>query len=151
MFPHLNQDVANAISDSIPSTWFRKTRKHDDDGGCNKKYSTNVMGKFKRNNYARTSRGWGSKTVAILIRGHTGSGHNAVVYNQRCQSCNTLGHFTLNEDSYVDQVAYRLKKLAGVSVERPFYESKDDKPHKTEFCEGCKRGLCAKSKDYEFY
>jgi hypothetical protein len=54
--------------------------------------------------------------VIIQIRGYSGNGYNAVVFNQRCRSCDWLGALTLDEKSYIDRVAYRLKKWAGVAV-----------------------------------
>jgi hypothetical protein len=68
------------------------------------------MGKFRCNNNGCSNRGWGSKKVTILIRGYPENGYNAVVFNQRCMSCNGLGTLTLDENSYVKRVAYRLKK-----------------------------------------
>jgi hypothetical protein len=38
------------------------------------------------------------------------------------------------DDSYVERVAYRLKKWCGVELERP------------EFCEGCKAGHCGEGR-----
>lgn len=139
MFPSLHQDVSNAVSESITQIWFNDT---DSDQGINNKYSTNVMGRFRCYNNRCSSRGWGSKKVAILIRGYPGDGYNAVVFNQRCESCQKLGKLTLDEASYVDRVSYRLKKWAGVEVETPFYAKKKSPPHMSDLCEGCKRGYC---------
>lgn len=138
-FPLLHQDVSNAVSDAITSPWFNTT---NDDKDFWAKYSTYVMGKFQCDNDACSKNGWGSKKVAILIRGYSGNGYNAVVFGQRCQSCNRLGILTLDKSSYVDRVAYRLKKWAGVPTEEQRYSEKKGLPHKSELCEGCKRGLC---------
>ncbi|KAF2682588.1 hypothetical protein K458DRAFT_432577 [Lentithecium fluviatile CBS 122367] len=141
MFPSLHQDVMEAIADQIPSARFYP---HDSDRGSNNKYSTNVMGKFKCNNNACRQGGWGSKVVSILIRGYPGNEYNAVVFNQRCKSCNRLGIMTLDEESYVDRVAYRVKKWAGVLTEQRVYVPKKGPPHESSLCEGCKRGVCRK-------
>ena len=93
MFPSLHQDVVNAVSDEIASTRFHE----DSDRYSNNEYSTHVMGKFKCNNDACSTSGWGSKKVAILIRGYPKNGYNAVVFNQRCKSCNRLGTLTLDK------------------------------------------------------
>ncbi|KAL8732007.1 MAG: hypothetical protein Q9181_004096 [Wetmoreana brouardii] len=139
MFPLLHQDVSNAVTDAITSPWFNKT---DSDKDCCVKYSTNVMGKFKCDNDNCSKDGWGSKQVAILIRGYPENGYNAVVFGQRCQLCDRLGALTLDKSSYTDRVAYRLKKWAGVPTEEQHYSQKAGLPHKSELCEGCKRGYC---------
>jgi hypothetical protein len=81
--------------------------------------------------------------VAISIRGYPGSGYNALIFLQRCESCNRLGKLTLDNSSYVERVVYRLKKWAGVAVAQPYYGGADRKrPHRSELCEGCKAGHC---------
>ncbi|KAF1850817.1 uncharacterized protein K460DRAFT_271884 [Cucurbitaria berberidis CBS 394.84] len=142
MFPLLHRDVVNAVSGDISSTWFNGKPS---DRNSNNEYSTHVMGKFICNNKACPTGGWGSKKVAILIRGYPGNGYNAEVFNQRCKSCNRPGSMKLDEDSYVDRVAYRLKKWAGIPMEKQHYERKISLPHEEMFCEGCKRGLCQRS------
>ena len=146
MFPSLHQNVVNAVSDSIASTWFQKNESDED---VDNEYSTHVMGKFKCNNSACTTGGWGSKKVAILIRGYPRNGYNAVVFNQRCKSCGKLGTLALDEQSYIDRIGYRLKKWAGVPMEQQQYASKKGLPHERNFCEGCKRGICQETNDWE--
>lgn len=147
MFPSLHQDVVNEVSNEIASIWFHE---RDSDHDSNKEYSTHVMGRFKCNNNACSAGGWGSKKVAILIRGYPRNGYNAVVFNQRCLSCNWLGTLTLDEKSYVDRVAYRLKKWAGIWMEKQHHASKKGLPHKSDLCEGCKRGVCREIDDWEY-
>jgi len=90
-----------------------------------------------------SQRGWGSKKICIVIRKYPNNGYNAQVFNQECVSCGELGRMHINVDSYVERVAYRLKKWAGIAVERPAHAgSLDRPPHKSELCEGCKRGFC---------
>ena len=146
IFPSLHQDVSNAVSDAIASTWFNK-KNSDKDSYV--EYSTYVMGKFTCNNDDCSKNGWGSKKVAILIRGYPENGYNAVVFNQRCRSCNRLGTLTLDKNSYIERVAYRLKKWAGVPVEEQHYAQKTGLPHKSELCEGCKRGYCQQRYGWE--
>ncbi|KAH8699374.1 zinc-binding domain-containing protein [Phaeosphaeriaceae sp. PMI808] len=139
MFPSLHEEIVNVVSGEIASAWFHE---NDSDEDSNYKYSTHVMGKFKCKNNACSTGGWGSKRVAILIRGYPEDGYNAIVFNQRCESCDRLGTLTLDEKSYVDRVSYRLKKWAGVAMEQQYYAPKAGLPHKRNLCEGCKRGVC---------
>lgn len=145
MFPWLHKDISKAISAAgVSSRWVdKKGSKNDPE----EEYPTNVMGKFKCTNDACKSPGWGSKTVSILIRKYPGNGYNAVIFNQRCKECDTLGELTLDKDSYVERVAYRLMKWAGVQMERPHYTAKEGPPHERKLCEGCKRGYCQQRYD----
>jgi hypothetical protein len=147
MFPSLHQDIVVAVSGEIASPHFHQD---DSDSAANNTYSTNVMGTFKCTNIACSNHGWNSKMVAILIRGYPNGCYNAVVFNQRCRSCKKLGSLTLDKESYVDRVAYRLKKWAGIKMERPYVNSKKGPPHESTLCEGCKRGVCVKKNDWEY-
>ncbi|KAI0570506.1 zf-3CxxC domain-containing protein [Pyrenophora tritici-repentis] len=129
MFPSLHQDVMSAVSDEIASPHFHM---NDSDSGVYNTCSTHVMGTFVCNNSTCANHGWASKKVAILIRGYPRNGYNAVVFNQRCKSCNKLGTLKMDEESYVDRVAYRLKKWAGVRMEKPSFGRKKGLPHKSE-------------------
>ncbi|KAF1362300.1 hypothetical protein EJ07DRAFT_106638 [Lizonia empirigonia] len=148
MFPSLHQDVVSAVSDEIASPHFHVD---DSESGVSKTYSTHVMGTFVCNNSTCYNDGWVSKKVTILIRGYPTNGYNAVVFNQRCKSCNKLGTMKMDEESYVDRVAYRLKKWAGVQLARPYYGPKKGLPHKSELCEGCKKGVCEQTYSSEYY
>lgn len=139
MYPELHQPVANTLFNEIDSPSFHKKHSGKD---SNKEYSTHVMGTFECPNHACHARGWGSKKVAILIRRYPRNEYNALVFNQRCKSCDSLGDFTLNKSSYIERVSYRLNKWAGAQVEPPFYGSKKGLPHEGGLCEGCKRGIC---------
>ncbi|EJT68021.1 hypothetical protein GGTG_14401 [Gaeumannomyces tritici R3-111a-1] len=47
------------------------------------------------------------------------------------------------DDSYGERVAYWLKKWSGVRVQAPQRsQRKNDKPHRSNLCEGCKAGHC---------
>lgn len=139
MFPWLHRDVLKAVSDEIHATWVKIKDNHKD---TNNQYSTNVMGKFTCNNDSCPTRGWDSKTVSILIRRYPGMGTTLSYSNQRCKSCNELGDLTLDKNSYVERVAYRLKKWAGIQMKQQHYVGKAGPPHKRELCEGCKKGYC---------
>lgn len=150
LFPLLHRDVVRAVSETIESTWFCENDNDEEEEECNNEYTTHVMGKFRCTNRACSTNGWGSEKVAILIRGYAENGYNAEVFNQRCKSCDMLGTLMLGEQSYVDRVAYRIQKWAGVRMEQQYYAAKGGMPHKKEFCEGCKRGVCRQTNDWEY-
>ncbi|KXJ91876.1 zinc-binding domain-domain-containing protein [Microdochium bolleyi] len=144
-FPELHDRICAAVSDdSVYPRWVE--RDSDNTRDHNEEYSTNIMGTFRCANKSCSSERWGSKMVSIVIRGYVDDGYHAEVFNQRCRACNQLGVFSLNEQSYIDRVAYRIKKWAGVEVERPPYNAGEGPPHQSELCEGCKRGYCQKNK-----
>ncbi|KAK0657756.1 zinc-binding domain-containing protein [Cercophora newfieldiana] len=138
-YPSLHGRVLEAINGSIdPIPWFSAPGE----GAVDEEYSTNIMGRFQCGNES-------CKVVAIHITKYTNSGYTAEVFGQRCRSCNKLGILTLDEQSYVDRVSYRLQKWAGVHVMAPVYNGRDDRPpHKTELCEGCKRGRCPRAASF---
>jgi hypothetical protein len=138
-FPALHPNVADAVSPEIPSTWFNSA---SDDDTFDENYITHVMGKFTCTDKKCKKRFWGSKKVSIEIRGYANNGYSALVYNQRCKACNELGTFGLDITSYVERVAYRLKRWAGVDMKAPPFDGIQGPPHEQAFCEGCKRGKC---------
>ncbi|GLB02727.1 hypothetical protein AtubIFM57258_006190 [Aspergillus tubingensis] len=143
MYPALHSDVLNHLSSSLPITSLT-FHPFDDDSSSKKEYDTNIMGRFVCSNDSCTSTGWTSKKIAITIRLYPDDEYNARVYHQRCKKCNSLSRPFLDEDSYAQRIAYRMKKWYGVDVERPVYdERKRTKPHNRELCEGCKAGRCS--------
>jgi len=139
MFPSLHEAVRLAVSDETPSVWFNTNHKDDD---WDHNHHTNIMGKFKCSNKKCLSRGWSSKKIAIWIRGYANRGYNALVFNQRCNSCDELGRMTLKKDTYVDRVSYWLRIWAGLPVERREFTGERGLPHDCEHCEGCRLGHC---------
>ncbi|KAF2019094.1 hypothetical protein BU24DRAFT_418695, partial [Aaosphaeria arxii CBS 175.79] len=129
MFLGLHADIADEVTGLIPSVWFNP---QDSDAGCRRKYSTHVMGKFFCHSRSCQTKCWGSKKVAILIRGYDDHGYNAVVYGQRCKECDRLGRMVLDEDSYVDRVTYRIMRWAGVGEIRDYVGGREGPPHETE-------------------
>ena len=146
MFPEHHEDVAKATSPLITCNWIQKKVS---DRSAHREYTTYVMGKFRCMNTTCAKKGWSSKMIAITIRGYAKNGYNAVIFNQRCKICHQLGTLFMDKTSYVDRVAYRLHRWAGVQVEQPYYASKKGLPHKRELCEGCKRGVCRQTNDWE--
>lgn len=144
-FPSLHQNVVRAVAVAGILTWYCENNTNE---ASNNEYTTHVMGKFRCTNNACSTTGWGSKKVTILIRGFAGNGYNAEVFNQRCKSCNQLGTFILDEQSYVDRLAYRVQKWAGVRMTQQYQGSQGGIPHEREFCEGCKRGLCRQTNSW---
>ncbi|EEU36114.1 uncharacterized protein NECHADRAFT_53170 [Fusarium vanettenii 77-13-4] len=139
MYPALHDELLKELEEDDLYLTFNN---NDDERGRIETYDTNIMGRFTCHNNNCTSRGWSSKKIAITIRMYNGDRYNARVYHQRCRSCNWLSRPDLDVDTYVDRVAYRLKKWSGVEVERPFYSRKIGKPHERALCEGCKNGHC---------
>jgi hypothetical protein len=146
-FPELHPNVADAVFPEISSAWFNED---DDDDNFDRKWFTHVMGRFTCNNNTCKKLFWNSRKVPIEIRGDGDSGYSAIVYNQRCKSCNRLGTFELNEPSYIGRVAYRLKKWAGVEMEAPPFNGIEGPPHERAYCEGCRRGKCRDGDMFEF-
>jgi hypothetical protein len=139
MFPELHPNVADAVSTDISSTWFNE---NDEDETFDQQWFTHVMGNFMCNNGTCQKQVWDSRKVPIEIRGYDDNGYSVVVYNQRCKSCDQLGTFELDTRSYIERVAYRLKKWAGVEMEAPPFNGNEGPPHERAYCEGCKRGKC---------
>jgi hypothetical protein len=148
-FPALHPNVAAAVSPEISSAWFNSAADDDDDT-FDEDYNTHVMGKFICTKKTCKKR-WGSKKVAIEIRGYANNGYSAVVYNQNCKACGKPGTFELDIPSYVERVAYRLKKWAGVDMERPPFKAALGPPHESAFCEGCKRGKCREGDGFDTF
>lgn len=109
------------------------------------------MGRFMCNNDTCRKQFWNSRKVPIEIRGFDNNGYIAIVYNQRCKSCDWLGTFELDEQSYIERVAYRLKKWAGVEMEAPPINGTEGPPHERAYCEGCKRGKCREGVGFGLY
>ncbi|KAJ4289453.1 hypothetical protein N0V88_006934 [Collariella sp. IMI 366227] len=132
MFPNLHKDVGSVLIEEpiLPEWWFHTT---GGDSEAIDEYPTNVMGGFDCRNPGCLRTGWSSKKIAILIRRFPDNGYNAEVFKQRCKSCKELGALRLDENAYVERVAYRLKKWAGISVETPPYNGvgTSKAPHET--------------------
>jgi hypothetical protein len=146
-YPKLHEKVIEAVPTQIGNTpWFNH---RGDQQEPSKEWETNVMGRFHCiNGCAQTT--WTSKKVSIVIRGYNGNGYDAIVFNQRCKFCKGLGKFTLDQQSYIERISYRLQRWAGLDVEQPPYDEKEGPPHVKELCEGCKRGYC-KKKNWSIY
>ena len=144
MFPELHSKIAEAVLPEIITIWFNE---NDDDENFSCRYHTHMMGKFTCHNNECKKELWTSKKVAIEISGYGRNGYRAIVYNQRCKSCNCLGTFVMDEESYIERISYRIKRWAGVEVMQPDYDRKLTKPHEQDYCEGCKRGKCTEGDD----
>ncbi|VBB82099.1 Putative protein of unknown function [Podospora comata] len=145
-FPSLHADIEKALGtvSIIPKPWFND--HSEDDGKVTQEYFTHVMGRFKCQNQNCSKSGWSSNKVGILIRQFSGNGYYALVFKQRCRVCDKLGVLRLDEDSYVERVVYRLKKWAGIHVEKPVFGGKRGEPHERKFCEACLAGYdCQKA------
>lgn len=139
MYPQLHPDVVKAVAGVLQPRWIEANNSKE---VSTKKHSTNIMGRFRCFNDGCSNTGWGSGTVSIVIKGYPLNGYNAVVFNQRCRSCEQLGTLRLDQNSYVERVSYRLKKWAGSPVTPPPFVEKVTPRHESDLCEGCKHGYC---------
>ena len=139
MYASLHKDILNSVSEHITVLQFHQ---NDSDEEVIKDYSTYVKGSFRCYNRACSMDGWRSGKVTILIRKYRDGAYNAVVFKQRCEECDRLGTLNVDKKSYIQRVAYRLLKWAGVALEQPAYRTRKTPPHKAHLCEGCKRGIC---------
>lgn len=144
LYQRFHKSVSQAVAPFIGSIVFNhKPSSH----AAIREYQTHVMGHFTCVNEQCEAKGWGSKKIPIVIHKYSGSKYDAVVYNQRCKKCNQLGSMFVDKESYVDRVAYRLKKWEGVQMDEPFYKKRKGKPHEHKFCEGCRLGVCGEESD----
>jgi hypothetical protein len=139
IYPELHENVSRSLSANGLSYEF-----HNIDNGydCIRSYDTNITGRFKCRNRSCKTDGWSSKVVAITIRSYTGARYNARVYHQRCGKCHNLSRPCLDK-TYMERIAYRLKKWNGLQVEAPVYKVNNNGPHYSNLCEGCKAGHCS--------
>ena len=144
MFPSLPSAVENEVRGYISETRFHE---QDADENLDNSYETSIMAHFICINGKCAKSTWGSGKVAIRIRSYPGNAYNAVVFNQRCKSCNALGKININTETYVSRVAYRLKKWAGIDMKRPPFYNRETPPHESQLCEGCKAGYCQWGRD----
>ncbi|KAI3567863.1 zinc-binding domain-containing protein [Fusarium oxysporum f. sp. albedinis] len=107
MCPQLHRKVSPLLSKDNLRFKFHNV---DDDSTCIKSYDTNVMGRFVCNNRKCATNGWSSKKIAITIRMYDNERYNVRVYNQHCKACNSTSRPLLDEKSYADRVAYRIKE-----------------------------------------
>ncbi|KAK6833852.1 hypothetical protein PG987_008546 [Apiospora arundinis] len=152
MFPWLHKRVADAVHDQVGRVYYHEQGRDSD---ARERFDTYVMGKFLCKNQSCESDAWTSKKVSITIRrfvdGSPGIGYNATVYNQACAACLTLGTFSIHQDTYVERVAYRLRKWAGVPQEKQYFDADDRPPHMADLCEGCKRGHCKQGWELSYH
>jgi hypothetical protein len=117
-FPSLHPAVAAAPPHGLirPAPWFTYA---GNDRDAMEAYSTTIMGEFECRNPCCPQTVWASKKIGIRIRRFRCGGYDAVVFKQRCRSCEEIGAVRIDEGSYVERVVYRLRRWAGVSCARP--------------------------------
>ncbi|SPJ75956.1 uncharacterized protein FTOL_05687 [Fusarium torulosum] len=140
MYPELHDEVAEKLEEVQLDYSFSP---NDNDIANVREYDTNIMGRFTCNNEKCKKEGWSTQKMAMTIREYTRDRYNARVYFQRCIRCKSLGQPTLDEESYIERVAYRIKKWNGVEMEKPIWSGASKGPHETDFCEGCINGHCS--------
>lgn len=137
-FPQLHQAVLDEAPELSPAPAFTEKATQ----GHKESYPTFIIAAFSCRAHGPAPATWSSGQVSITIRLHQGNRYSAVVYNQRCKRCKRLGFIKVDERSYVERVAYRLKKWAGIEMDVPVYPKKMTPPHRADLCEGCKAGTC---------
>ncbi|KAF4973992.1 hypothetical protein FZEAL_9060 [Fusarium zealandicum] len=147
MFPALHGKVSRLLQEDDLYFEFYEI---DDDQTCTKDYDTNIMGRFSCRNPRCSTNGWSSKKITIRIRMYGGDRYNAKVYHQRCKACNSLSRPYVDDKSYADRIAYRIKKWQGIQMHRPHYGGESNAPHKEHLCEGCRDGHCTQSRGYQY-
>ncbi|KAK1963457.1 hypothetical protein LY78DRAFT_641445 [Colletotrichum sublineola] len=139
LYPTLHNDVTQLLQENNLAFEFHND---DDDKHYIRDYDTNIMGRFICRNPACSANGWGSKKIPVTIRMYDGQRYNARVYHQGCNKCKTLSRPKL-DDSYAERVAYRIKVWCGIQMKKPaYFPNNNNKPHKSDLCEGCKAGHC---------
>lgn len=143
MFPQLHKAIVVATLEINPRPEF----EHNKTLVPHQEHSTSIMAKFACNNHGGHRHTWVSKKVSLVIRGYAQNRYNAIVYGQRCESCQKLGVMTLNQKTYIERVSYRLKKWAGIPVAQPPCSKgrEGDESHRSDVCKGCKVGNCIRA------
>ncbi|KAK3347153.1 zinc-binding domain-containing protein [Lasiosphaeria hispida] len=139
VYPHLHGRVVEALLPDVldPEPWF----VHEPGTRENRK-ETFIVGRFSCPNQSCRKAGWTTGKVCIHITSYANSGYRAIVWSQRCKLCDTMGILALDEQSYIDRVAFRLKKWAGLVVPAVPYVKRGTPPHLSDFCEACIAGFC---------
>jgi hypothetical protein len=111
-------------------------------------YDTTTVGRFECSNKACSAPPWWSYSVGLTIRGYKGRRYYAVLWHQECYQCRQFGRLSVRSQDYVNQVSRCLRYWSGIRDEKPSSSKTDrkTKPHKSEYCAGCKNGHCRQSK-----
>jgi DNA-directed RNA polymerase subunit RPC12/RpoP len=133
MHPSLHEDVSQLLVADGLLVKFHATGGSQD---CVESYDTNIMGRFNCDYAACPVQKWSSKMIAITIRLYRDQRYDAVVWQQRCQHCDSVGQPML-DGTYAERIAYRLKRWFGIQVEVPYYSGQSNGPHQRDLCEGC--------------
>ncbi|KAK3996591.1 hypothetical protein QBC44DRAFT_402150 [Cladorrhinum sp. PSN332] len=113
MFPDLHERVAAALADvNIAPPYEFHTNGRD--------YSS--IQNYKTH---------GQQKGTITIRQYHGHAYNAAVFNQKCKGCEQLGVLELDEECYIDRVAYRIKVWERIPVEERPFGSGEGPEHET--------------------
>lgn len=135
IFPEFHDDIES----SAPHMTFENNphRAHP-----TKEWETRVVGTFICTDKQCKVYKWTSGTIATNIRLYNKNKYNALVYNQRCRKCNSLGRMEIDRQTYIDRVSRRLKVWSNIPVEEIEIRERATPPHRSDKCEGCKAGHC---------
>ncbi|TQS35992.1 hypothetical protein Golomagni_03571 [Golovinomyces magnicellulatus] len=138
LYPKLHRDVQSMLG----RRYKFEFNDEDTDADC-EIGETRVVGTFTCDN-PRCKNEWQSGKISTVVRSYPNRLYNAKVYHQRCRKCNKPIRPSL-DSTYADRVAYRLKVLNDIRVERrEFLFEKETPPHDSKRCEGCRAGYCEK-------
>ncbi|KAF3173539.1 hypothetical protein TWF106_006276 [Orbilia oligospora] len=139
LFPEYHHLVAEEVEDIVFKSSTADGTRYDE---------TNLVGSLRCSSCGNR---WTTGIVATAIRGYEQQngqlGYSAEVFNQRCAKCDSLGHLTLDVDTYVERVARRLLIWKGEFSPKRQIDRKFTPPqHRTDLCEGCAVDRCPKGR-----
>lgn len=141
LYPSLHDSVQGMLGKSKKFKF--NFNDEDTDLDC-KIGETRVVGTFRCEN-PKCKHEWTSGKISTVVRSYPKRLYNAKVFHQRCKRCNKPIKPSL-DDTYADRVAYRLKVLNDLPVERREFVGDTDSIHDSRRCEGCRAGYCEKSR-----
>jgi hypothetical protein len=123
--PELHESVVQCLGGNGLSISFYEEGEVED---SIRDYDTNIMGAFICPNRSCRTEKWTSMKVAISIRLFADQQYNATVWHQRCRQCESMGVLRVDEESYTNRVAYRLRTWLGLEREDPIFSKTGDRP-----------------------
>lgn len=102
--------------------------------------STNVVGVFDC--MSSRCRGWQSGKICVVVRVQAPGLFQPIVYSQKCKRCKRSVLPILDEDIFIERVAYRAQRLLNMVVAQPYEGGgKTTPPHDADKCTACLKGI----------